>query len=169
MQGSLIWVLSHLAHTELTQLVDIFVKQTSALQKTSRRTNQCCDIAGDWAGFNTTLNTYSASVGAVVARNDPPSRKYVYEGPQDERTRDECVEMGAAGALTRAQIEEQFPGGFVDRGGYACRHQWVPVAAADDVNTKAAKREREKRKAARETAGKKWNPQTPRQQAEARG
>jgi hypothetical protein len=79
---------------------------------------------------NTALNTYSRSVEAVMAEQDPPDALYVYEGPSDDRTRDECLAMIAAGELTRAEVEAQFPGAFVDGGGFNCRHSWVPIAAA---------------------------------------
>ena len=65
-----------------------------------------------------------------MADQDPPDALYVYEGPSDDRTRDECLAMIAAGALTRAEVEAQFPGAFVDGGGFNCRHSWVPEAAA---------------------------------------
>jgi hypothetical protein len=42
--------------------------------------------------------------------------------------------MGAAGELTREEIDSQFPGAFVDGGGYNCRHSWVPVSAAREVD-----------------------------------
>jgi len=116
------------------------------------------------AAFNTTLNTYSSSVGAEVARNDPPSAKYTYEGPMDDRTRDECLAMGAAGPLTRDEIERNWPGAFIDRGGYNCRHQWVPVAAAADTNTKGAKHRIDEKK----KAGKWREPISVRQKAEAK-
>ena len=44
------------------------MQQASAPQKTSSRTDQCCDIAGDWAGFNTTLDTYRAELGVRLPR-----------------------------------------------------------------------------------------------------
>ncbi len=76
---------------------------------------------------NTSLNTYSRSVERAMAEQDPPDQRYVYEGPSDDRTRDECLAMLAAGELTLAEIDSQFPGAFVDGGGYNCRHSWVPV------------------------------------------
>lgn len=79
---------------------------------------------------NTALNTYSRSVEACMAAQDPPDALYVYEGPNDDRTRDECLAMIAAGPLTRAEVEAQFPGAFVDGGGFNCRHSWVPLEAA---------------------------------------
>jgi hypothetical protein len=79
---------------------------------------------------NTSLNTYSRSVERAMAEQDPPDQLYVYEGPRDDRTRDECLAMLDAGPLTLAEIDSQFPGAFVDGGGYNCRHSWVPVEAA---------------------------------------
>ncbi len=86
----------------------------------------------------TALSSYSRSLQAEMASNDPPDSLYVYEGPIDDRTRDECLQMAAAGELTKAEIDAQFPGAFIDGGGYNCRHAWVPVDAADMVNQEKA-------------------------------
>ena len=48
--------------------------------------------------------------------------------------------MAAAGELTKDEIDAQFPGAFIDGGGYNCRHAWVPVDAADMVNQEAAQK-----------------------------
>ena len=82
---------------------------------------------------NTALNTFSRSVEYEMAKQDPPDALYEYEGPVDDRTRDICLAMAAAGALTRSEIEERFPGAFVDGGGYNCRHSWVPSDAARET------------------------------------
>ena len=79
---------------------------------------------------NTSLDTYSRAVERVMAEQDPAGTLYVYEGPEDDRTRDECLAMLAAGELTLAEIDAQFPGAFVDGGGFNCRHSWVPVDAS---------------------------------------
>lgn len=88
---------------------------------------------------NTTLNTFSRSVEYEMAKLDPEDALYVYEGPVDDRTRDECLAMAAAGALTRAEVEDQFPGAFIDGGGWNCRHSWVPAEAADMTDQEGAK------------------------------
>jgi hypothetical protein len=98
---------------------------------------------------NTSLSTFSRSVTAKMAEAAPPGQKYVYIGDQDDKTRDICVEMGAAEALTQAEIEAQYPGTFIDGGGFNCRHKWSPetplskkftdqsAAAAEQANRQA--------------------------------
>lgn len=83
---------------------------------------------------NTALNTFSRSVEYEMAKQDPPDALYEYEGPVDDRTRDICLAMAAAGPLTRSEIEDRFPGAFVDGGGYNCRHSWVPSDAARETD-----------------------------------
>jgi hypothetical protein len=86
----------------------------------------------------TALSTFSRAVGYEMAKQDPPDTEYLYEGPLDDITRDICLEMAAAGALTLAEIEEQFPGAFIDGGGWNCRHSWEPADAAFEVDPEAA-------------------------------
>jgi hypothetical protein len=94
---------------------------------------------------NTTLNTYSRSVRAVLAENEPAETLYVYSGPADDRTRDECLEMMAAGELTKDEIEDRFGNAFIDGGGYNCRHQWIRKSEATEVDPEGAKEARRKR------------------------
>ena len=55
----------------------------------------------------------------------PSNTKYVYIGPVDEKTRDECLQMASAGRLTLEQIKSQFGEAvLVDGGGFNCRHKW---------------------------------------------
>jgi hypothetical protein len=105
---------------------------------------------------NTTLNTFSRAVTNEMAETAPVGTLYVYEGPVDEKTRDICLEMAAAGALTREQVVDQFPGAFLDGGGYNCRHQWTEQDAAFFVDKKNA----EERIAAKDAKGKWTKPQT---------
>jgi hypothetical protein len=73
---------------------------------------------------NTGLSTFSRTINATMAKELPADEKFVYIGPMDEKTRDVCIEMMAAGPLTVEEIEEQFPGALVDGGGFNCRHNW---------------------------------------------
>ena len=74
--------------------------------------------------IDTTMRTFSRSVTSVMAEQSPPDTKYVYMGPVDDRTRDICLEMAGAGAMTKNEIDSAFPGAFVDGGGFNCRHRW---------------------------------------------
>ena len=93
---------------------------------------------------NTLLNTYSRSVTRVMAEKMPDNTKYYYDGPVDERTRHVCVAMVGAGPLTMKQIDERYPGAFVDGGGWNCRHRWIMSTRANQgEHEKARKREKE--------------------------
>ena len=75
--------------------------------------------------INTTLNTYSRQVTNQMMKNAPNNTKYVYVGPVDSVTRDECLDMAGAGELTLDQIITQFgEAPLVDGGGFNCRHKW---------------------------------------------
>ena len=74
---------------------------------------------------NTSLNSYSRQVTNQMMSIAPKTTKYVYIGPVDDRTRDECLDMASAGALTMDQIESRFgEAPLVDGGGFNCRHKW---------------------------------------------
>ena len=74
---------------------------------------------------NTTLNSYSRQVTNQMMSVAPKTTKYVYIGPVDDRTRDECLDMASAGELTLDQIVSQFgEAPLVDGGGFNCRHKW---------------------------------------------
>ena len=75
--------------------------------------------------INTTLNTYSRQVTNQMMDIAPETTKYVYIGPVDEKTRDECLQMASAGALTLEEIRSRFGDGvLLDGGGFNCRHKW---------------------------------------------
>ena len=77
------------------------------------------------AMLNTKLNTLSRVATNTMMKDAPADTKYVYVGPVDDRTRDECLDMAFAGALTEAQIINQFGAApLVDGGGINCRHKW---------------------------------------------
>lgn len=107
----------------------------------------------------TGLSTFSRAVELEQAKLDPPDTTYLYEGPIDEITRDICLEMASAGALTLAEVEDQFPGAFIDGGGFNCRHQWIHADAAFEVDVDGA----QNAIAAREEAGDWTTPQTVRE------
>ena len=72
----------------------------------------------------TGINTYIASVNSVMAETLPENTAYVYRGPIDEKTRPICLALMSRGEVTKKQIDKEFPGAFLNRGGYNCRHQW---------------------------------------------
>ena len=91
---------------------------------------------------DTAQRTFSRSVTAAMTDEMPPDTTYIYLGPQDDKTRDICVEMGAAGALTRAEIESQFPGTMATGGGIRCRHEWrLETSKSDKLSGEAKAQE----------------------------
>jgi uncharacterized protein YejL (UPF0352 family) len=75
---------------------------------------------------NQSLRTFQRTVKDQIAQVAPPDKLYIYEGPNDDKTDDYCLDMLAAGPLTYEQIESQFPGTFTAGGHYNCRHSWEP-------------------------------------------
>ena len=95
----------------------------------------------------TGLNDYGASVNKIMMDNADESQRFRYIGPIDDKTRPFCIKVWEAGAMTRKEIKQKFPdngqGGSTElqRGGYNCRHQFVPIEAEDktkDFRTKNA-------------------------------
>ena len=60
---------------------------------------------------------------------DVPEQKFEYVGPDDEVTRDVCLQTLAmqGEGLTAAEIDSTSPVAFGDGGGFNCRHEWIPV------------------------------------------
>ena len=74
---------------------------------------------------NTTLNTYSRAVTNSMMDNAPDNTKYVYIGPVDDRTRDECLEYASVGPITLQEIiGNGWEASLEDGGGFNCRHKW---------------------------------------------
>ena len=89
------------------------------------------DLRPDQIGtlVTTALSNYTASVNAIMADQMPDNTSYVYIGPADKKTRDVCLEMMSAGPMTQKQISDRYPGAFIERGGFNCRHQWTIYSA----------------------------------------
>jgi len=68
-----------------------------------------------------------------MAQTAAPDKLFIYEGPNDDKTDDYCLEMLAAGPLTYEQIESQFPGTFTAGGHFNCRHSWEPYVRERQV------------------------------------
>jgi len=80
----------------------------------------------------TGLNDYTRSVGKIMMDSAASSKRFRYVGAIDDRTRDLCLRLWAAGPMTQSQIEnEHGPSVLVEGGGYNCRHVWVPIDVED--------------------------------------
>ena len=77
--------------------------------------------------ITSTLGTYQQSVIATMSDDLPDSTLYRYQGPRDDKNRDLCKTFLNDQPLTRTEIESEKSGAFLDRGGWNCRHLWVPV------------------------------------------
>ena len=114
---------------------------------------------------NTALNTFERNVTAEMAVNDPPNATYVYQGPIDQKTRDICLKMMSSGSLTRDEIDSQYPGAFVDGGGFNCRHRWAKETSVSKKLTDP----KEAKDFIDNKGGFRRTPLTPQQQLEQRG
>jgi hypothetical protein len=91
---------------------------------------------------NTALSNYTASINALMADRLPSNVSYVYTGPIDKKTRPICLQLMSSGELTRAQINGIVSNGFIERGGYNCRHQWRLLTKTTQMfDPKGAKKE----------------------------
>ena len=114
---------------------------------------------------NTALNQFERNVTVEMAELDPANATYVYLGIIDDKTRDICLEMMSAGALTRSEIDSRYAGAFIDGGGFNCRHRWARETSVSRklTDTKDAAKQIEKK------GGFKKTPLTPQQQLEQNG
>ena len=76
----------------------------------------------------TTMTNFQQSVIFAMAEELPTDTKYYYDGPLDNKTRNLCIELIANAPMTKQEIESRYPGCLSDRGGFNCRHVWVPVS-----------------------------------------
>ena len=121
-------VLDEIIGTDASELKNILNSATISGMQTSEILNQvsvASSASGQRAILNTRLNTYSRVATNTMMKDAPSNTKYVYVGPIDERTRDECLEYASAGALTEADIiGNGWTASLVDGGGINCRHKW---------------------------------------------
>ena len=72
---------------------------------------------------NENLRRFSRSVTNEMANNSPTDTLYIWEGPVDDRTSDECLQLMGLGPMTQAEFESVFPGAFINGTHFNCRHQ----------------------------------------------
>lgn len=75
---------------------------------------------------NTALRTTSRTVFAEGTQELPEDTKYIYTGPRDDRTRDDCLAGLDAGAVTKDEIID-LPVDMINGGGWNCRHSFEVV------------------------------------------
>ena len=69
------------------------------------------------------LKKFSRHVTREMANNAPEDTFYIWEGPIDQRTSDECLKLIALGPMTIAEFENQSPGAFGNGTHFGCRHE----------------------------------------------
>ena len=75
--------------------------------------------------ITTALSNFERNVTSAMMNEMPEDTKYIYIGPQDEKTRDVCNEMLGVGELTRDEVISSFGGDVLQvGGGFNCRHHW---------------------------------------------
>ena len=69
------------------------------------------------------LRKFSRNVTREMANNAPEDNLYIWSGPIDERTSDECLRLIALGPMTVAEFESNEPGAFNSGTHFGCRHE----------------------------------------------
>ena len=108
--------------------------------------------------IGTAMTNYQQQVIYTMAADLPTNQQWYYRGPLDKKTRPLCRDILANQPLTRKQIDATYPGCFEDRGGYNCRHLWVPVSSDSQYKENRASARQEI--AAQKKAGKYRKPET---------
>lgn len=129
-------VLDEIVGTDASELKNILNSATISAMENSEIFNQVLAASSSSAQkalINTRLNTYSRIATNTMMKDAPSDTKYVYVGPIDERTRDECLRYASAGALTEEQIKANgWTASLVDGGGINCRHKWE-IASSEGI------------------------------------
>jgi len=77
--------------------------------------------------INTSFSQYSNSLMNLISDKLPANTLYIYIGPNDEKTRDECVARIKMGPVTKQQIKDsEF--GNLDNAIWNCRHGWEELS-----------------------------------------
>ena len=88
---------------------------------------------------NENLRRFSRSVTNEMANNASTDTLYIWEGPVDERTSGECLELMGLGPMTQEEFESVFPGAFINGTHFNCRHQAQRYLSRDQYKGSAIK------------------------------
>jgi len=77
--------------------------------------------------ITSSIGVYQQSVIGAMAEDLPGDTLWQYDGPRDEKNRPLCREYLKKQPLTQEQITAIDANGYYDRGGYNCRHLWLPL------------------------------------------
>lgn len=89
--------------------------------------------------YDTSVSIFGRQVEALQAGDDPEAR-FLYTGPDDEKTRDFCAER-VNKVFTREEVDAmdngQLDNVFLTGGGYNCRHLWMEVSKFSELREAA--------------------------------
>ena len=77
--------------------------------------------------ITSSIGVYQQSVIGAMAEDLPNNTLWQYDGPRDNKNRPLCREYLNKQPLTQEQITSIDANGYYDRGGYNCRHLWLPL------------------------------------------
>lgn len=77
--------------------------------------------------ITSSMGVYQQSVIGAMAQDLPGNTLWQYDGPRDNKNRPLCREYLSKQPLTQEQITSIDANGYYDRGGYNCRHLWLPM------------------------------------------
>ena len=77
--------------------------------------------------ITSSIGVYQQSVIGAMAQDLPGNTLWQYDGPRDNKNRPLCREYLSKQPLTQEQITSIDANGYYDRGGYNCRHLWLPM------------------------------------------
>ena len=77
--------------------------------------------------ITSSMGVYQQSVIGAMASDLPDDTLWQYDGPRDNKNRPLCREYLSKQPLTQEQITSIDANGYYDRGGYNCRHLWLPM------------------------------------------
>ena len=69
------------------------------------------------------LRKFSRNVTREMANNAPEDNLYIWEGPIDDRTSDECLKLMGLGPMKVSEFESISPGSFSSCNQLGCRHE----------------------------------------------
>ena len=90
---------------------------------------------------NDSLRKFSRNVTREMANNAPKSKLYIWSGPIDDRTSDECLRLIALGPMTIAQFDSQSAGSFNNGTHFGCRHEPIPFTRKAQFKGEQANRQ----------------------------
>jgi len=95
--------------------------------------------------FNDSMAKFNRAVTKQMALNSPKNKLYIFTGPRDTRTSDECLQVMASGPMTLGQISGRFPGVFESGTHYNCRHEFRPFTSKDMYKKQELEKQFDKR------------------------